>query len=140
MRTAWILPIAILCVAACSKKDAPAPESAASSQPAAAAVSAPSAVPASDRAPAPTALPPATLTDVNLVVAAMGGAVEELTDSFGPGLGGRRLIDGLEEPTWRAPADWWAGGMYSQIYWTKYPQEIVLSFYERRPALVGAVT
>ena len=29
--------------------------------------------------------------------------------------------------------------MYNESYWTKYPQEIVLSFYERRPALVGAL-
>ena len=30
--------------------------------------------------------------------------------------------------------------MFSEIYWTKYPQDIVFSFYERQPALVGAVT
>jgi hypothetical protein len=100
----------------------------------------PTAMPASADEPAPVVLPPATLTDVNLLIADMGGAVEELRDSYAPGLAGLRLIDGLPEPTWRAPANWWAGGMYSQIYWTKYPQDIVVSFYERKPALVGAVT
>ena len=84
--------------------------------------------------------PAATLTDVNLVAAQMGGAVEELTGFYGPGLSGGRLIDGRAEPTWRAPADWWPGGMYNQTYWTKYPQEVVFSFYERKSALVGAVS
>ena len=84
--------------------------------------------------------PPATLTDVNLVAANMGGAVEELTEFYGPGLRGRRLIDGLLDPTWRAPDNWWPGGMYNQSYWTKYPQEVLFSFYERKPALVGALT
>jgi hypothetical protein len=94
--------------------------------------------------PAPEAVakpePPATLTDVNLVAADMGGAIEELTGFYGPGLSGRRLIDGSLEPTWRAPADWWPGGMYNQDYWTKYPQDVVFSFYERKPALVGGLT
>jgi hypothetical protein len=140
MRLAWILPVAILSVAACSKKEAPAPPPATHPESAASVASTPAPVAAAEVAPVPVELPPATLTDVNLAVADMGGAVEELTDSYSAGLGGLRLIDGLAEPTWRAPADWWAGGMYSQIYWTKYPQEFVLSFYERKPALVGAVT
>ena len=84
--------------------------------------------------------PPATLTDVNIIAAAMGGAVEELTGFYGPGLSGGRLIDGRSEPTWRAPADWWPGGMYNKTYWTKYPQDVVFSFYERKPALIGAVS
>jgi len=98
---------------------------------------------ASQPAPEPAAAkpePPATLTDVNLVAADVGGAVEELTGFYGPGLRGRRLIDGLPTPTWRAPDDWWPGGMYNQSYWTKYPQDIVFSFYERKPALIGAMT
>jgi hypothetical protein len=98
-----------------------------------------SAAPPKTTAPA-APVAPATLTDVNLAAADIGGAVEEVTGFYGPGYFGRRLIDGLAEPTWRAPADWWPGGMYSATYWTKYPQDIVLSFYERRPALVGAVT
>jgi hypothetical protein len=115
---------AVLLLFGCGKKDSgPAP---AAQQPGAA-----------PKPAAPTA--PATLTDVNLAAADMGGAVEEQTGAYGAGFFGRRLIDGLDEPTWRAPADWWPGGMYNEDYWTKYPQEIVLSFYERRPALVGAV-
>ena len=100
------------------------------------------AAPAAQSSPAPTPPEPgapATLTDVNVAAADMGGAVEELTGAYGSGFFGRRLIDGLNDPTWRAPADWWPGGMYNQEYWTKYPQDIVISFYERRPALVGAV-
>ncbi|MGH7511426.1 MAG: VWA domain-containing protein [Gemmatimonadales bacterium] len=92
--------------------------------------------------PAAAAKPeaPATLTDVNLVAADMGGALEELTGFYGPGLSGRRLIDGRLTPTWRAPDNWWPGGMYNPTYWTTYPQDIVLSFYERKPALIGAIT
>lgn len=104
--------------------------------PAPAATSTATATPAQAHAP----LPPATLTDVNVAAADMGGAVEEVTGFYGSAYTGGRLIDGLTEPTWRAPADWWPGGMYNESYWTKYPQEVVLSFYERRPALVGAVT
>jgi hypothetical protein len=141
MRAAWILPITIVCIVACSKRDAPAPPPAKALDPAAPVASEPpTAMPAAADEPAPVVLPPATLTDVNLAITDMGGAVEELRDSYAPGLAGLRLIDGLQEPTWRAPANWWAGGMYSQIYWTKYPQDIVVSFYERKPALVGAVT
>ena len=89
----------------------------------------------------PPPLPPATLTDVNLIDPDMGGAVEAVPGVYGPGLdNGRRLIDGQAEPTWRAPANWWPGGMYNPIYWTQYPQDLVFSFFERKPALVGAVT
>ncbi len=87
--------------------------------------------------PAPEA--PATLTDVNLVAADVGGAVEELTGFYGPGLMGNRMIDGLPGPTWFVPVDWSANMMFSKIYFTKYPHDMVFSFYERRPALVGAV-
>jgi hypothetical protein len=104
--------------------------------------STPSGSAAKPEAEAPAGRPeaPATLTDVNLVAADMGGAIEELTGFYGPGLRGRRLIDGLPAPTWRAPDDWWPGGMYDQQYWTRYPQDIVFSFYERKPALIGGVT
>lgn len=84
--------------------------------------------------------PPATLTDVNLVAADMGGAVEELTGYYGPGLIGHRLNDGRGDQAWTAPGDWTPYGMYSKVYWVKYPQDAVFSFYERQPALVGAVT
>jgi hypothetical protein len=132
-KLAAIVAVILLIGAGCSRKEergAPAVSSAPADH------SAPPAPPAKD-APPP---PPATLTDVNLAAADMGGAVEELTGVYGPGFIGRRLIDGLAEPTWRAPANWWPGGMYNQIYWTTYPQEVVLSFFERRPALIGALT
>jgi hypothetical protein len=84
--------------------------------------------------------PPATLTDVNVIAADMGGAVEELTGNYGPGRAGRRLIDGLPDTVWTAPADWSPNMMFGSENFVKYPQEVVLSFYERQPALVGAVT
>ncbi len=84
-------------------------------------------------------MPPATLTDVNLVAADMGGAVEALSGSYGSGLTGHRLIDGRLDDAWSAPEGWNPNMMYGQDYWVKYPQEAVFSFYERRPALVGAV-
>jgi hypothetical protein len=124
--------------AACSRK-----EDAAAAKPAPAPATeqtVPAAAAPTTPAEPPAPLPPATLTDTNLVAADKGGEVEELTGFYGPGYAGRRLIDGLSDPTWRAPADWWAGGMYSEIYWTKYPQDIVFSFYERKPALVGGMT
>ncbi|MGH8135339.1 MAG: VWA domain-containing protein [Steroidobacteraceae bacterium] len=38
------------------------------------------------------------------------------------------------------PEDWWPYWMYNKNGWAQYPVDAVLSFYERRPALVGAVT
>ena len=83
--------------------------------------------------------PPATLTDVNLVAADMGGAVEVLSGSYGSGLTGHRLIDGSLDQAWSVPEGWNPNMMFGQDYWVKYPQEAVFSFYERRPALVGAL-
>jgi hypothetical protein len=83
----------------------------------------------------PAPQPSATLTDVNLVAADMGGAVEELTDNYGPGFTGRRLIDGVLTPTWRLDAAYNAGEMQKLTY----PQEIVFSFFEREPAEIDAV-
>ena len=136
MRARWlaiVVPIATLLIGACGGKE----RGAAPAEP----VTAPprAAAPVAPAASAPPE-PPAALTDVNIASAEMGGAVEEVTGFYGSGFFGRRLVDGLDDPTWRAPADWWPGGMYNQDYWTKYPQDIVISFYERRPALVGAVT
>lgn len=93
---------------------------------------------------APVAAPPepeapATLTEVNLVAADVGGAVEELTGFFGPGLLGNRMIDGLPDPAWFEPIDWSANMMFNENYWIKFPYDIVFSFNERQPALVGAV-
>lgn len=83
--------------------------------------------------------PPATLTDVNLVAADVGGVVEEVTGYFGPGLLGNRMIDGLPDPAWFEPIDWSANMMFNENYWIKFPFDIVFSFGERQPALVGAV-
>ena len=134
-----ILGIVLLQSTACTKGGEKGPANGGGSE-------APATAPASGASskaeqPAATATPepPATLTDVNLVAAGMGGAIEELTGFYGPGLRGRRLIDGRLTPTWRAPDDWWPGGMYDSLYWTKYPQDIVFSFYERKPALIGGV-
>jgi hypothetical protein len=135
VRLITIFVLSAFAATACSNKEAEAPPA---NAPAATAPEPAAQASVVETPPVPE--PPATLTDVNLVAADMGGAVEELTGFYGPGLDGRRLIDGLLDPTWRAPADWWPGGMYNQDYWTKYPQDIVFSFFERRPALVGALT
>lgn len=71
------------------------------------------------------------MAKVNVAAADMGGAVEELTDNYGPGFTGRRLIDGLLDPTWKIP------DIPREV---KYPQEALLSFFERYPALIEAVT
>ena len=135
-----MLAVVLLHGTACSRGGDRQPSNGGGSQAPAAASASPTAGTKPESAAPGTPEPPATLTDVNLVAADAGGAVEELTGFYGPGLTGRRLIDGLMRPTWRAPADWWPGGMYNQDYWTKYPQEIVFSFYERKPALVGGLT
>jgi von Willebrand factor type A domain-containing protein len=137
-----MLGVGLLQGTACAKggEKGPASDRAGMKSPATAPTpSAAAAKPDSAAAPAKPE-PPATLTDVNLVAADMGGAVEELTGFYGPGLRGRRLIDGLLQPTWRAPDNWWPGGMYDSLYWTKYPQDIVFSFYERKSALVGGMS
>lgn len=116
--------------------------------------------PAADSAPVSST----PVADVNLADADMGGAVEELTSyfgpgfkpffkytadgrageepvsTFGPGFTGRRLIDGLLEPTWKwvyaeAPT---TGSWVGQK--VPYPQEATLSFFERHPAVINAVT
>jgi hypothetical protein len=63
----------------------------------------------------------------------MGGAVEELTGNYGPGFTGRRLVDGLLDPTWKL--DLSESGKS-----VTYPQEAVISFFEREPAVIEAVT
>src|SRR6266850_3047956 len=75
------------------------------------------------------AIPPPP--NANVAAADMGGAVEELTGNYGPGLTGRRLIDGLTDPSWQW-SEWWKE--------VPYPQEAVISFYERQPALIKALT
>ena len=140
-----IVILAGLVGVACSKKgEAPAPAAApAAEAPAPAAMAAPLPV------EAPTPEPPATLTDVNVAAADRGGGVEELpgnqSDSashvnYGPGLTGRRLIDGQVDKTWLTPEGWYGYWMFEKDGWAKYPVDAVLSFYEHQPALVGAVT
>ena len=138
-RAVLLLAAILLAAAACSRKPEPAPPAAATS---------PNESPAPAPAPAPAPEIPATLTDVNVAAADMGGAVEELTGhynalqaNYGPGLTGRRLIDGLQDPAWTNPADWSPNRMFSKSWgWAAYPAEAVFSFYERMPALVGGVT
>jgi hypothetical protein len=71
----------------------------------------------------------------NLAAADMGGAVEELTDNYGPGFTGRRLIDGLAAPTWKLDAPVNAGELQALTF----PQEMVVSFFEREPAEVEGI-
>jgi hypothetical protein len=144
-RQSIILLIAIA-AAACSQKgdeSSAAVTPATNSRPTTASVPATPAIVTAESdvpsAPPPVPEAPATLTDFNLAAAHAGGSIEELTGSYGPGLLGHRLIDGLPDQTWFAPAEWQANMMYSKIYFAKYPQDVVISFYERRPALVGAI-
>jgi len=105
---------------------------------------------AKDKSPAPAEPElPSTLTDVNLAGADVGGAVKQLSASndvehpdYGPGLLGRRLIDGVLGPTWFTPKDWNQNQVYNKDggTWAKFPVDIVVSFFERQPALVGGVT
>jgi hypothetical protein len=137
IRSIAAVALAIVVGAACSKQESGTLPASKSAEKADAPETKAPAV-AIEQPPAPEA--PATLTDVNLVAAGVGGAVEELTGFYGPGLTGNRLIDGEAAATWYAPADWSAYGMFNKTYWTKYPQDVVFSFFERQPALVGAVT
>lgn len=100
--------------------------------------------------------PPATLTKVNLVATEVGGGIEEITTFVGPGLTGRRLLDGRADPAWRL--DWYAeigverakSEVWRSVHGPNekplrfdgpiFPVDIVLSFFDRQPALVGAVT
>jgi hypothetical protein len=117
--------------------------------PATTAATAPAGSPA---APAPVAVP-----DANLAAADMGGAVEEVTtnfspgatpslaytqdgragvepvSSFGPGFTGRRLIDGLLDSVWRIEET-------KPGYVLTYPNDALISFFERHSALIKAVT
>ena len=100
---------------------------------------------------------PATLTNVNLAATDVGGGIEEITGFVGPGFTGRRLIDGRTAPAWKL--DWYSEiaaerrkeeGIFrtvddpaekpSRLDGPTYPVEIVFSFFDRQPALVGAVT
>lgn len=115
-----VIACGVLAVAACSK------ESAAPAQ---------NGAPADHDATAEAEKNPPPSAHVNLASADMGGAVEELTDNYGPGFTGRRLIDGMLAPTWKLDAAYNAGEMQKLTY----PQEIVFSFFEREPAEIDAV-
>lgn len=139
------IAMAVLMGTACSNKEsASSPASTPDAKPVTPAAHAPAvgepAVPEAPMAMPPEPETPATLTDVNLVAADVGGVVEEVTGFYGPGLAGNRMIDGQPGPAWFAPDDWSPNMMFNNNYWTKYPLDMVFSFYERQPALVGAVT
>jgi hypothetical protein len=124
MKLGWTLlaTLALLLSAACSRKDEP---------PASAGVSSPPGAATREKPDDPPAPPP----DANLVAADWGGAVEEVTDNYGPGFMGRRLIDGLLAPAWIVDTR-----QKPQQFWLTYPQEAVLSFFEREPAEIDAMT
>jgi hypothetical protein len=108
-----VIALAILAGTACSQKNgAPAPAG-------------PDAKPGEASSPA---------ANVNIAAADVGGAVEELTENYGPGFTGRRLIDGLLEPTWELKLD------TNPPPAVKFPREAVISFFEREPAWIEAVT
>jgi len=83
--------------------------------------------------PLPQSGPLPAPTYANVVAADMGGAIEDLTDNYGPGFTGRRLLDGLAAPTWKIETPVTAGEQKA------YPQEMVLSFYEREPAEIEGI-
>ncbi len=119
-RSGWaILISSLIAAAACSKDPAP---------PLAAGAPARDVPQVAHEAPLPD-------TDTNLAAANMGGAVEEVTDNYGPGFLGRRLVDGLLTPAWIVDTR-----EKPQQFWLTYPQEAVLSFFEREPAEIDAVT
>ena len=107
----------LLALAGCSKKQAEEP-------------SAPAA-PAAPAAAIKTEAPP---EEINLAAADMGGAVEELTGNYGPGFTGRRLVDGLLAPTWSVQEV--TNPPPKQPF---FPQEAVISFFERHAAEVHAI-
>jgi len=99
---------------------------------------------------------PAALTKVNLAATDVGGGIEEITGVVGPGFTGRRLIDGRPAPAWKH--DWFSevaverkrGDPFravdgpddkpARLSGPTYPLDIVISFFGREPALIGAVT
>jgi hypothetical protein len=118
-----VLVAAILAGAACSgpAADSATPETAAIA----------SAEPKPVEIPRPEPAPPAATEKANLAAADLGGAVEEITGSYGSGFTGRRLVDGLDAPTWKVET--------TSPVELAYPQEAVISFFEREPAFVDAV-
>jgi hypothetical protein len=82
---------------------------------------------ATQASPAPTAVvKPLVLQKADIAASDFGGIIEGMTNEYGPGPTGNRLIDGHAETAWRPAAP-------------VFPQEIVFSFFNRQPALVDAV-
>lgn len=79
---------------------------------------------------------PATLTDFNLAEEDAGGLIESLSGNGRPDLTRHRLVDGGTKPAWKTPASF----TWNPEDWVKFPCDIVFSFFDRRSALVGAVT
>jgi hypothetical protein len=79
----------------------------------------------------PGAEVPPVFSNANIAAADMGGAVELVSYMYGPGFLGRRLIDGLTEPTWRVTE--------TLAEETMFPHEITISFFDRLPAIIGSV-
>jgi hypothetical protein len=107
----------LIALAGCSKKQAEEPSA-----------------PATPAAPAAAKMAEAPPEEINLAAADMGGAVEELTGNYGPGFTGRRLVDGLLAPTWSVQEV--TNPPPPQPF---YPQETVISFFERHAAEVHAI-
>jgi len=65
----------------------------------------------------------------NIAATDVGGEIESITGAYGPGHTGRFLLDGSTDTVWKPEGE-------DEI---KYPQEIVLSFYQRDAAAISAV-
>jgi len=62
----------------------------------------------------------------NVAAKDVGGSIESITSAYGPGFNGNLLIDGSRDPAWEPSA-------------ATFPQEIVLSFFNREPARIRSV-
>src|SRR5215831_4984216 len=79
--------------------------------------------------PAPTpaeVVPPFVPQKDNIVASDRGGVIEDITNEYGPGYTGNLLIDGKTDTVWKPSS-------------SALPQEIVFSFFNRQPAMVGSV-
>lgn len=84
----------------------------------------------------------AEMSDFDLVLDENGGTIESIGGTanppdrpfYGPGVDGRRLIDGKMEPVWVGD-----DGISGLSVRPGIPFDIVFSFYQRQSALVGAV-
>jgi outer membrane protein OmpA-like peptidoglycan-associated protein len=84
---------------------------------------------AAQATPVPTPaeiVPPFVPQKANLMASDAGGVIESITSEYGPGYNGNRLIDGRVDTPWKPST-------------AAFPQEIVLSFFNRQAALINAV-